>query len=322
MGELPRDRVRSSRPFTNVGIDYCGPFFVKERKFRNRSKVKVYVAVFVCFCTKAVHLELVSDLTSEGCIAAMKRFFSRRGKAENIYSDNGTNFVGAKNEIFDLYKLLTSRAYNDKMSHWLADESINWHFSPPCSPHFGGLWEISVKLFKHHLYRTVGDTLFTFEQLNTYIIEIEAILNSRPLTPISSDPNDLNALTPAHFLIGDSLMSIPERDFRDSPINRLTSWQHIQKIKQHFWTRWHKEYLSELNVRSKWQLGETSRIKVGSLVTIKDDNLPPRHWCLGRITEVHPGEDNIIRVATVKTSNGIYRRSVRQLCPLPSEINE
>lgn len=243
MGNLPGNRVTQTRPFQNIGIDFCGPFFIKEKKLRNRSKVKAYVSVFVCFASKAVHLELVTDLTTEAFLAALRRFFARRGRPQNIYTDNGTNFVGARNEILQIRAFLASEEHANKMGHFLSAENIQWHFSPPRSPHFGGLWEAAVKSFKGHLYRTVGEGLFTYEQFNTLIIEIEAILNSRPLIPLSSDPNDLVALSPGHFLIGDSLCNLPERDFLDVPRNRLSFWQHVQKVKQHFWTRWQKEYL-------------------------------------------------------------------------------
>ncbi|XP_043588660.1 uncharacterized protein LOC122570430 isoform X2 [Bombus pyrosoma] len=117
--------------------------------------------------------------------------------------------------------------------------------------------------------------------MNTLIIEIEAILNSRPLTPISTDPNDLLVLTPGHFLIGDALTSIREGDFRDTPSNRLSSWQHLQKIKQHFWRRWHREYLNELNIRNKWSKGSHG-IREGTIVILREDNVPPMQWPLDR----------------------------------------
>ena len=164
--------------------------------------------------------------------------------------------------------------------------------------------------------------MLTYEQFNTCIIEIESILNSRPLTPISSDPNDLIALTPSYFLIGDISKELPEYDLRYTPVSRLSMWQRIQHIKQHFWKRWHKEYLNELRTRSKWHPGTHENIKIGTLVTVKEDNLPPMRWKLGRIIEVHPGPDNIVRVATVKTADGIYDRCVKKLCPLPIDIIE
>ncbi|XP_076382766.1 uncharacterized protein LOC143260626 [Megalopta genalis] len=118
MGDLPKNRVTRARPFQNVGVDYCGPFFIKEKKVRNRCKIKTYVAIFVCFVTKAVHLELTSDLTTESCLGAFKRFFARRGKATNIYSDNGTNFVGAKNEITEVQRFLSSNEHNSKINRF------------------------------------------------------------------------------------------------------------------------------------------------------------------------------------------------------------
>ncbi|XP_068972383.1 uncharacterized protein [Bombus flavifrons] len=318
MGDLPAARITESRPFTNVGIDYCGPFYIKERKDRNRRKIKTYVAIFVCLAVKAVHIELVSDLTSEAFIAALRRFIARRGFCATIYSDNGTNFVGANNELRELRNLLQADDHKVKVQSFLADRRIEWRFIPPNSPHFGGLWEAAVKSFKRHLRRVAGNELLTFENFNTLIIEIESILNSRPLTPISSDPNDLLVLTPGHFLIGDSLTSIRERDFRDTPTNRLSSWQHIQKLKQHFWRRWHREYLNELSIRNKWNKGNHD-IREGTIVILREDNVPPMHWPLGRVVKIHPRADGIIRTATVQTSSSLLDRGVKRLVPLPCQ---
>ncbi|XP_053597334.1 uncharacterized protein LOC128668418 [Microplitis demolitor] len=316
MGDLPSYRVEQARPFHRVGVDYCGPLFIKERRFRNRQKLKVYVAVYVCMSTKAVHLELVSDLTTEAFLASLKRFFSRRGLSSDIYSDNGSNFVGASRELQELYTLINSPAHKKSIQQYAAEQNINWHFIPPRAPHFGGLWEAAVKSFKNHLIRTVGDTLLTFEQLETYITEIEAILNSRPISPLSSDPNDLLPLTPGHFLIGGPLTSFPQVDFTDTNSNRLSAWQHAQQLKQHFWKRWYKEYLHQLITRVS-DSKNPDNIQVGSLVLISEDNLPPLKWALGRVISVHPGADGVVRVATLKTASGEYKRCVKRLCPLP-----
>lgn len=300
MGNLPRDRVNQARPFLNTGVDYCGPFFIKEKKFRNRGKVKVYCAIFVCFVTKACHIELVTDSTTEAFLGSLRRFFAQRGKCLNLYSDNATNFVGANRELKSLNDFVNSNSFKQTVSDSLSSQGIQWHFSPPRSPHFGGLWEAAVKSFKHHFYRTVGNLLFSYEELYTYITEIEAILNSRPITPLSSDPKDLNALSPAHFLIGDSLTTLPNQDLSHIQQNRLSSWQHIQFIKQHLWKRWSKEYLHELITRSKWQFQRAENIQVGTMVVLKEDNLPPLSWALGRVTKVYPGSDGIVRVVTVQ----------------------
>lgn len=223
MGNLPIARVRESVPFLHTGIDFAGPFYIKERKYRNRNRIKVYVCIFVCMSIKAIHLELVSDLTSDGFIAALRRFTARRGLPVHIYSDNGTNFVGANNQLKELHALFNSDEHKDATNRFASENRIVWHFIPPAAPHYGGLWESAVRMFKHHFKRVIGDSLFTFEELNTFVIEVEGVLNSRPITNISPDPNNLLVLTPAHYMIGRPLIALPERDISSVPVNRLST---------------------------------------------------------------------------------------------------
>jgi len=273
MGDLPTARINETIPFSNTGVDFCGPFFIKERKFRNRNRLKVYVCVFVCMSIKAVHLEVVSDLTSDGFLAALRRFTARRGIPQHIYSDNGTNFIGANNQLKELYALLNSEDHKSRISTFACEHRITWHFIPSVAPHFGGLWESTVKMFKHHYRRVIGDSLFTYEELSTFTAEVEGILNSRPITSLSSDPNDMSVLTPAHYLIGKPLTTLPEGDLTCVPANRLSTWQHITKVRQDFWARWYLEYLNELQVRHKWTKDGTS-VDVGTIVVIRDKRLP------------------------------------------------
>ncbi|XP_018301866.1 uncharacterized protein [Mycetomoellerius zeteki] len=303
MGNLPPARVRETIPFGITGVDFCGPFHIKEKKHRNRARIKVYICVFVCMTIKAVHLEVVSDLTSDGFLAALRRFIARRGMPEHIYSDNGTNFVGANNQLREMYTLFNSDKHQEFVNKFARDHRITWHFIPPAAPHFGGLWESMVKLFKHHFKRVVGDSLFTFEELNTFAIEVEGILNSRPITSLSSDPNDLFVLSPAHYMIGKPLTTLPEGNITNVPANRLSTWQHISKVRQDFWKRWNLEYLNELQTRSKW-VKDGPKLTVGSVVLIKERNLPCNQWALGRITRIHPGDDGIVRAVAVKTTSG------------------
>ncbi|XP_062715823.1 uncharacterized protein LOC134291718 [Aedes albopictus] len=200
MGDLPAARVTVARPFSTTGVDYFGP--VHLRPVPRRGTIKAYVAIFVCLCTKAVHLELVSDLSTDRFLQALRRFVARRGRCERIYSDNGTNFVGARNKLQDLLKLLKNRDHHEAVSKECAKDGIQWHFIPPSAPHFGGLWEAAVRSSKHHLLRVLGETPVSPEDFSTLLTQVEACLNSRPLTPLSDDPNDLEPLTPAHFLIG------------------------------------------------------------------------------------------------------------------------
>jgi hypothetical protein len=314
MGNLPSHRVKASRPFTNCGVDFGGPIFLKIGGIRSKKTTKAYICLFVCFSTKAIHLELVSDLTAANFLNGLKRFIARRGMVANIYSDNATNFVGAQRDLRDVF--LADEFGNIVLRH-LAEFNINWHFIPARSPHFGGLWEAGIKAVKGHIKRVIGQTSLTYEEMYTLLTGIEACLNSRPLCPLTEDPSDLNVLTPGHFLIGTAMTSPLEHQIVDVPQNRLTRWQHLEQMRQHFWNRWSKEYVGQLQERPKWQKGNSSAaIKEGDLVVLKEVT-PPLTWKLGRVTAVHPGADDIIRVATVKTDSGTTKRAVRNLCVLP-----
>lgn len=194
---------------------------------------------------------------------------------------------------------------------------MQWIFIPPGAPHFGGLWESAVKSIKHHFVRTIGDTRLNFEELCTILTQIEACLNSRPLTALSSDPADCQALTPNHFLLGGPARLLPDRDVLSISTNRLRSWVALQKLIQGFWHRWRTEYLSSMQGKSKW-FKDADNIRIGSLAILKEDNIPPLSWRLVRIQSLHPGADGVVRVATVRLPSGQnLRRPLVKLCPLP-----
>ncbi|KYQ53529.1 hypothetical protein ALC60_00055, partial [Trachymyrmex zeteki] len=151
--------------------------------------------------------------------------------------------------------------------------------------------------------------------------QIEALLNSRPLTPISSDPLDPQALTPGHFIIGEALNTIPEHDLSELPVNRLTRYQLITQIRQNFWSRWSQEYISQLQQRFKWKRSEISNIKRGTMVLVKNESTPPMIWPLGRIAEIHAGKDGMVRVVTIKIANGLIKRALSKVCILPIDDN-
>lgn len=315
MGNLPDKRVNPAPPFYTTGVDYAGPFMIKDRSGRGAKVIKCYISLFVCFLTRAIHIETVSDLTKEAFLAAFRRFIARRGKPAQMFSDNGTNFVGANRELQILGKFLVENS--DDLTSSIENEGISWSFIPAHSPHFGGLWEAGVKSAKHHLRRVAGDARLTFEQFYTLLVQIEAVLNSRPISPLSSDPSDFVPLTPAHFIIGRPLTSAADPDVTYLPERRLSHWQRIQQLQQHFWARWSREYISELQQRCKWRT-QQGTIKVDDLVVIKEDNQPPLKWALGRITTLHPGADGVARVASIKTATGTtIKRSFAKICPLP-----
>ena len=315
MGSLPPARVNPSRPFTHVGVDYAGPFSLSVVKGRGNRLHKGYFCIFLCFSTKAVHLEYVLDMTTESFLGALKRFVARRGMSSHIYSDCGTNFIGAEKELANL---LSSSGHNNAVLRFLADKGISWHFNSPSAPHHGGLWEAGVKSTKYHLKRIIGVESISLEEFATVLCQVEAALNSRPLCALSPDPADLEVLTPGHFLIGEPLTAIPEPDLTHLKVNRLSRWQRCQQIVQHFWDRWSKEYLHSLQQRNQWKT-ESENVGVGDLVLIKEDNAPVQKWRLGRVVSVNPGSDKLVRVVTVKTATGELKRPVAKLCPLLSK---
>ncbi|GFU69892.1 integrase catalytic domain-containing protein [Trichonephila clavipes] len=239
---------------------------------------------------------------------------SRSGKCGKLYSDNGKTFVGANKELKRFLKLIEDS--DDNLAGFLSAEGIEWKFIPPRAPSFGGLWEASVKSIKYHLKRVVSGSNLTYEEFLSVCIQIEGILNSRPLCPLSSNSDDLNALTPAHFLIGRSMTSVVEPNLIELKENALKKWQRITRLVQLISNKWHRCYLSELQQRNKWQF-KKQNVKVGDLVVLIEDNMPTFKWPLGRITEIYSGSDALIRVVKVKTQFGEYKRAISRVCLLP-----
>lgn len=319
MGTLPSSRLQPNKVFNHVGVDIGGPFIVKESQKRNAKTYKAYLCLFICFSTKAVHLEVLSDLSCECFLAAFDRFVSRRGLCNTLYSDCGTNFVAASKHLKEVCKYFNNQRNRNDILNGLTLRSVNWKFNPPSAPSMGGLWEAGIKSAKHHLFRSCGDKIFTFEELSTVFCKIEMIMNSRPLCPMSDDPNEFDVITAGHFLIGQSMLSVPEFNLEDVSLSRLSRWQSLQRITQSFWKRWSHDYLHTLQQRAKWYLSPPN-LKEGDLVLIKSDVKHPSEWPLARIDKIHPGVDNIVRVVTVRTKNSTYKRPVNKLCPLPYAI--
>ncbi|XP_043062864.1 uncharacterized protein LOC122319547 [Drosophila yakuba] len=294
-GELPIPRVQASRCFQHTGLDYAGPIAIKESKGRTPRIGKAWFSIFVCLTTKALHIEVVSELTTQAFIAAFQRFIARRAKPTDLYSDNGTTFHGGKRTLDDMRRLAIQQAKDEELAGFYANEGISWHFIPPSAPHFGGMWEAGVRSIKLHMKRILGSKALTFEELSTVLTQIEAILNSRPLCPTGD--NSLDPLTPAHFLTGSPYTALPAPCRLDMQVNRLERWNQLQAMVQGFWKRWHMEYLTSLHKRTKWHL-ETENLKIDTLVVLKEPNLPPSKWILGRITAVHAEIDDKVRVVT------------------------
>lgn len=315
MGDLPTYRVNGGRTFQHVGIDFAGPFPLKESSRRNAAVGKVYLCLYVCMATKALHLEAVTRLTTEAFLASFQRFTSRRGIPSDVYTDRGSNFLGAARYLKDLYRWFISEETKEALLEYAMQTKITWHFNPPHTPHMGGIWEAGVKSVKRYLRLIASDTALTYEEISTWFTKIEAILNSRPLCPLSTDPNENDYLSPGHFLVGGPLVVSPEPSLLDEKENLLSRWQLVTRLSEQFWQRWSSEYLSTLQKRPKW-VKVRQNLEVGDLVLLKESS-PPLHWKLARVTEVHAGEDGTVRVVTLRRGSSTFLRHVVNLVPLP-----
>ena len=309
------ERITPDAVFEKVGIDYARPIYIKQGSVRKPTILKAYVCVFVSLSVKAVHLELVSDLTTDAFIACLRRFIGRRGKPSTIWSDHGSNFVGATRQIKELIQFLQQQKVSETISEFCSCQNIDWVFIPERAPHFGGLWEAAVKSFKTHLSKVADNVKLSFEELTTVLVQIEACLNSRPLGALPCGDNGVDALTPGHFLIGRPLEALPDPSFSYQKFSLLRRWHLCQALVRHFWKRWSSEYLTTLQKFAKWRR-PTKNISVGDVVTLREDGMVPTRWPLARVVDVHTGRDRVVRVVTVKTRDGTYTRPITKIAVL------
>lgn len=315
MSNLPQQRVNPEEPpFTHVGMDYFGPFEIK----RARSVLKRYGVIFTCLASRAVHLEVAESLNTDSCINAIRRFVARRGEVQTIYSDNGTNLVGAEIELRrEVEKLKT-----ENIQHHFLNKGLTWYFNPPTASHFGGVWERIIRIIRKILNSIMKSQIIHLddEGLRTLFCEIESILNNRPVTRSPNSPNDLEALTPNHIL----LMKTNNRlapgifDQKDTYVRRR--WRQVQYLSDLFWKRWVSEYLPLLQERQKW-LTARRNLAIGDIVLIVDTG-PRNSWALGRVIETYPDKKGNVRSVKLKTRSGMLHRPIHKLCLLLEEENE
>lgn len=314
MAELPSFRTQQARPFTFVGCDYAGPFHTKLNHSRNAKTSKGYIAVFICLTTKAMHLELVPDMTTAEFVMSLENFIARRGIPTTIYTDNGTNLVGAESEVHRLHDEMLSQT--NALTRMLASKRITFKRIPARASHMAGIWERAVGLVKYHLKRILKDTKVPARQFDYVLKQIECCLNSRPLWALTPNNDDIEVITPAHFFNFQPLNTLPRPDLGHIVMNRLDQYQYLYRLYTDFWKSWSREYLDQLQPRHKWN-ERKQNISVGQIVVISEDNLPPSKWSLGRITAVYPAKDGLIRVVDVKCGNSTLKRPIHRLGILP-----
>ena len=308
MSPLPSERLNSTDPpFTNVGLDYFGPLFVKQ----GRSSVKRYGCLFTCLACRAVHIEVAFSLSTDSFLCCLTRFMSRRGVPKKIVSDNGTNFVGAERELREDLKKLDQK----KIQACCAQRAIEWEFIPPSAPHHGGVWERMVRTVKGVLKVIAGERLLDDEGLQTFMLEAERIVNGRPLTSISSDPTDLEVLTPNRILLLRGNAALLPGVFCPEDNYLRKRYRQAHQLANVFWERFRQEYIPLLQARTKW-ITLQRNICVGDVVLVVDELLPRGQWPLGLVVDVHKSRDELIRSVDVRYNDTVKERPVAKLCLL------
>ncbi|XP_037943341.1 uncharacterized protein LOC119676179 [Teleopsis dalmanni] len=307
MGQLPPDRLTPYvRPFTYTGTDYCGPFFVTI----GRRREKRWIALFTCLTTRAIHLEISTDLSTDAFLLCLKNFVNRRGVPVRIRSDNGTNFIGAQSKLKKQERLLDF----DAIQQETGKTGVEWNFNSPANPSAGGCWERLVQCTKRILHRVLKEEAPRLDTFCSVLIEAENIINSRPLTDIPLTAESPEPITPNHFLLG-CLNSTQTPCEDEKKICLRKQCRIAQNLKNRFWKRWINEYLPQLLKRPKWHK-EVKPLQSGQLVIICDSSLPRSQWKMGRILDVITAKDGQVRNANVRTSHGIIRRPAAKLAAL------
>ena len=304
MADLPEERVQvGEKAFTHTGVDYFGPFYVK----RGRSLVKKYGVVFTCLAIRAVHIEVADSLSTDSFICALRRFVARRGGVRSLRSDQGTNFVGAEKELRQELSYLKEHA--DSIREAALRCNIDWHFHPPHASHFGGVWERQIRTIRKILNSLLTQQSFSDETLQTLLCEVEAIINNRPLTPVSADVRDELPLTPNHLLLLRCVLFPPSVTVCD----HRRSWRQAGYLADQFWRRWRQEFLPLLQVRSGPTTRSRTNVKKGDVVLMVDDTVPRGVWPLGRVEEALLSADGRVRSVRVRARGTTYDRPVTKI---------
>ncbi|XP_030211216.1 uncharacterized protein LOC115542876 [Gadus morhua] len=286
MSDLPEDRMETAPPFTYCGMDCFGPFYVKE----GRKELKRYGLLLTCMCSRAVHVEMLDDMTTDAFINALRSFIAIRGKVRQIRSDQGTNFVGARREFAEALKEMDQEE--------LKQLGCEFIMNTPASSHMGGVWERQIRTIRSVLTSILEQsaTQLDCSSLRTFLYEVMAIVNSRPLsTDCLNDSSSPEPLTPNHILtMKSTILAPPPGKFVKEDLYLRKRWRRVQFLSNHFWTRWKKEYLLSLQQRQKWTK-DRRNAKVGDVVLLQDDTTPRNQWRMAKVIEVYPGKDGKVR---------------------------
>ena len=296
MAELPKERVEVSPPFSYTGMDCFGPFLIK----KGRKEYKRYGLILTSLSSRAVHIEMLEDLSTDTFINALRCFISLRGAVRQLRCDQGSNFVGARNEFREALKQCDTKF----LEAFLAERQCEFIFNAPSASHAGGVWERQIRSVRNVLNATLAQCPGRLDDasLRTLFYEAMSIVNSRPLTVDGiNDPKALEPLTPNHLIMMKSKIALPPPGrFVKEDMYATKRWRRVQYLIEQFWSRWKREYLLNLSTRQKWHVPRRN-LKVNDMVIIKDSNLPRNQWQLGRVVEAPQENDGLVRRVKLQT---------------------
>ena len=299
--------------FSNVGVDYAGPLYVKDIYLQTEQMFKAHISLYTCMSSRAIHLDLVPDASTTAFIRCFKRFIGRRGIPSLVLSDNAKTFKSA-----ELKNFVTSRG-------------MKWRYNVPRAPWWGGFFERMVRSVKRCLKKTLRNARLTYEELLTLLIQIEGVLNSRPLTYVCEDGGE--PLTPSHLVVGRRLLSPPteflvkDPQYKNSQEDLLKRERHLRTVLQHFWKRWQKDYLTQLREHHSPRRQKDPVINVGDVVLVHEDKVSRLNWSIGKVDKLIVGADGKVRAAVVKTigqrgSPIVLKRPVQKLFPVELSVEK
>ena len=293
MADLPEDRVEAAPPFTYVGMDCFGPFLTR----RGRSETKRYGLLLTCLCSRAVHIEMLDDMSTDALINGLRCFIAVRGAVRHIRCDQGSNFIGAENEL----KAAMVELQSDKIASYLLDHQCDFIFNAPSSSHVGGVWERQIRTIKNVLKSTLAlcPGRLDDSSLRTLFYEAMAIVNSRPLTLVSNDPAE-EPLTPNHLITMKSATLLPPPGhFVKEDMYSQKRWRRVQYLTEQFWSRWRKEFVLSLNQRQKWSTPRRN-VRIGDVVLLIDSDTPRMQWPRGIVVDTKTSGDGLVRRVKVR----------------------
>lgn len=308
MASLPEVRIEPNQPpFSNIGLDFFGPLLVRQR----RSTVKRYGMIFVCMTTRAIHLEVTHSLDTNSVLMGLSRFAARRGKPNSIFCDNWTSLIKTDKVLTEeLNKLQKCKIYEDCLN-----KGISFVYRPPFCSSMGGVYERMIRSVRSVLFSLCQQQTLDDERLSTFMVQVERILNSRPITQINSGLSDPSPLTPNMLLLFRSNLPIPEAVCNSGENYCKRRWAQIQYMSDIFWKRWIKEYLPTLALRQKWLKGKLS-VKKGDLVLLREPNCSRGMWPMALVEETMTSHDGIVRSCIVKRGKSKLKRALSSLCML------